>query len=485
MAHRANSWVLLVSMLILLFFGMPHATHASTLTKRTCDRQRALGNRLASWFINPAKCTDTTPPTPTLNFTADPNTVTKGTTSTLTWLALNADDCKASDAWHGWKPTDGSAIVKLKKTKTFTLTCTGDGGKISKSVTVTVGSSTPPVPDAPTLSFTATPSTITTGATSTLTWSTTNATACTATNAWGGSKATSSSEMVSPNATSTYSLSCSGAGGTVVKSVTVNVTVPQQPPAPVAPTLSLQANPTHVEEGSPSNATSTLTWSTTNATTCSASGGWSGGKAVNGTEVVAPLATTSYSLICSGAGGSVSATTTIAFTAAAPQPAQGKLLISEVMYDTDATQGTEPANEWVELYNGTGSAINLAGYYIHDASSTDALPAVLLPAGAYGFITGSSTTAALWPSMPVGTVILLLSNTTIGNGLGNAGDMVWLESNASSTVDVVSWGTNNTPLFAPSVADVVEGHTIARSSVTVDTDNASDWVDNATPNPGQ
>src|SRR5665213_29807 len=70
---------------------------------------------------------------------------------------------------------------------------------------------------APTISFSASPTSITSGSSSTLTWSTTNATSCTASGSWSGSKATSGSTTTSAlTTTSTYSLSCSGAGGTVV-----------------------------------------------------------------------------------------------------------------------------------------------------------------------------------------------------------------------------------------------------------------------------
>ena len=49
-----------------------------------------------------------------------------------------------------------------------------------------------------------------------------------------------------------------------------------------APTVQLQAEPSEVESGG----TTTLTWSSTNADTCQASGGWSGTKLVSGSEAV-------------------------------------------------------------------------------------------------------------------------------------------------------------------------------------------------------
>ena len=47
--------------------------------------------------------------------------------------------------------------------------------------------------------------------------------------------------------------------------------------------MSLTANPTSVATGG----TSTLTWTTTNATSCTASGGWSGSQTLNGSATTA------------------------------------------------------------------------------------------------------------------------------------------------------------------------------------------------------
>ncbi len=79
-------------------------------------------------------------------------------------------------------------------------------------------------------------------------------------------------------------------------------------PSPPAPTLTLSANPTSVASGS----TTALTWSSTNATSCTASGGWTGSRATSGTETSAAVtASTTYTLNCSGAGGSVSQSVSI------------------------------------------------------------------------------------------------------------------------------------------------------------------------------
>ena len=88
-------------------------------------------------------------------------------------------------------------------------------------------------------------------------------------------------------------------------------------PPPPEPTLTLTANPLSIQAGE----SSTLTWSSTNATSCTASGGWSGSKSVNGSESTGPLgATTAYTLDCVGDGGSVSKSVTVTVSAP-PAPA--------------------------------------------------------------------------------------------------------------------------------------------------------------------
>jgi PKD repeat protein len=77
-------------------------------------------------------------------------------------------------------------------------------------------------------------------------------------------------------------------------------------PAPAPPTVSLAASPASIAAGE----SSTLTWSSTHAGTCTASGGWSGARTPSGSEPVTPSSTTSYTLAC----GSASQSATVAVT---------------------------------------------------------------------------------------------------------------------------------------------------------------------------
>ena len=75
--------------------------------------------------------------------------------------------------------------------------------------------------------------------------------------------------------------------------------------SPTAPTLSFHASPRDIAPG----ASSTLSWSSTNATSCSGTGFSPSG--VSGSRLVSPTASTTYSITCTGSGGSTTRTTSV------------------------------------------------------------------------------------------------------------------------------------------------------------------------------
>jgi hypothetical protein len=75
-----------------------------------------------------------------------------------------------------------------------------------------------------------------------------------------------------------------------------------------APTVSLSASPASVTAGT----ASTLTWASANASSCTASGAWSGIQPTSGSVSTGALNQNStYTLTCTGSGGSVSASATV------------------------------------------------------------------------------------------------------------------------------------------------------------------------------
>jgi hypothetical protein len=81
--------------------------------------------------------------------------------------------------------------------------------------------------------------------------------------------------------------------------------------APPAPTVSLSVDRPQVASGSMVD----LTWSSQNATSCTASGGWSGNEPTSGTATSAALTvSTTFTLACTGAGGNASKSVTVTVT---------------------------------------------------------------------------------------------------------------------------------------------------------------------------
>lgn len=246
---------------------------------------------------------------PRVVLTASPTSIMEGQSTTLTWSSTNATSCTASGAWSGSQATSGTATETptATGTDTYTLTCTGAGGSANQSVTLTVNAAS-----APTVLISVNPATITLGNSATLTWSATNATSCTASGAWSGSQATSGTQTVTPSVSGTdsYEITCSGAGGNASSTAVLTVNA-------AAPTVTIAVNPTTITLGS----SATLTWSSTNADSCTASGAWSGSQATSGTATETPTAVGSYTytLTCTGAGGPTSQSATLTVNAPASQ----------------------------------------------------------------------------------------------------------------------------------------------------------------------
>jgi hypothetical protein len=102
----------------------------------------------------------------------------------------------------------------------------------------------------------------------------------------------------------------------------------------MAPTATLSANPTSI----PSGQSSTLTWGSTNATSCTGTN-FSTGNAVSGSLPVAPLTTTTYSVSCTGAAGSASASATVTVSNSVPTFAIG----ARVATTTTVTVRSKPS----------------------------------------------------------------------------------------------------------------------------------------------
>ncbi|MHB1769624.1 MAG: hypothetical protein ACYCPH_00900 [Minisyncoccota bacterium] len=193
---------------------------------------------------------------PTASLTASPNPVAYNGRSTLTWSSTNATSCSAGGPWSNSGTLSGSGLTNpLTTATTFTFQCTGPGGTSPlQSVTVNVGAA--PV----------------NGACASTHYS---CTAGTSTNNVDGSTA--------------YTWTCAGSGGGTDASCS----------EAKLPTSSLSATPATIVSGQ----SSTLAWSSTNATSCTAAGGFTTGGATSGSASVSPATTSSYQVYCDNSSG--------------------------------------------------------------------------------------------------------------------------------------------------------------------------------------
>ncbi|MBY0538567.1 hypothetical protein K2P47_04195 [Patescibacteria group bacterium] len=246
-----------------------------------------------------------TPPTPVHpicdSFTANPTSIVRGDSATLTWATTNATEVSINNGIGG-VAVDGTRVVTPTNTITYILTATRDGKSVTCPVTVTVNDA--PTPVHPICdSFTSNPASIVRGNSATLNWATTNADSVSIDNGIGG-VAVDGTRVVSPTNTTNYILTATKEGKSVTCYVKVTVTDVPTPLHPVCDSFS--SNPTTINRGQSSQ----LTWNTTNADSVTINNAI-GTVAVDGNISVSPLQTITYILTATKDAKSVTCPVTI------------------------------------------------------------------------------------------------------------------------------------------------------------------------------
>jgi hypothetical protein len=136
----------------------------------------------------------------------------------------------------------------------------------------------------------------------------------------------------------------------------------------------------------------------------------------------------------------------------------------------------------VELFNLTGHTVDLTGWRIEDNCGVDYIPGLLLPPHGFAVIAAAADFRSGFPGF-TGDVVFV-ADGNIGNGLNNDGDRISVVDPAGRVVDALSYGSDDT-VMSPPCPDTAEGHSLERLPAGLDTDQASDFVDNAAPSPGR
>jgi len=341
---------------------------------------------------------------PSVSLNANPSSISEGSSSTLSWTSTNANTVSI-DQGIGTVGTSGSRSVSPTVTTTYTITATNGSGTVTDTATVTVGNR--PVIS----SFSASPTSITEGNNSRLSWNINNATSAVIDNGVGGVSSSSGSTYVYPTVTTTYTLTASNSSGSITDSVTVSVSN--------MPSVSLNANPSSISEGS----SSTLSWTSTNADTVSIDQGI-GAVSTNGSRSISPTVTTTYTITATNGSGSANDTATVTV---GNQPVINSFSASP----TSITEGGSSTLSW----NISGATSAVIDHNVGDVSASSGSRSVSPTVTTTYMLTASNSSGSITDSVTVSvgnTPSVSLSANPSSISEGSSSTLTWTSTNATT-----------------------------------------------------
>jgi hypothetical protein len=242
-----------------------------------------------------------------MTFEASPNSISPGEKSQLSWNVTGARSVTL-DNGIGPVALKGTRVVIPAATTTYVLTAAGQQGAVTATVQVIVGRSTgTPSPSlSPTInSFTATPSLVSPGSISVLSWNVTGASTASVSPDVGSVNPILGTQSVFPAITTNYILTATNSAGSVSQMVTI--TVGGSTPTGGMPVINtFEAVPNVI----PLGGSTTLSWNVSGAGSVTITTG-SGSMFVGGptgSVVATPSATNTYTLQANNSSGMVSKT---------------------------------------------------------------------------------------------------------------------------------------------------------------------------------
>lgn len=163
-----------------------------------------------------------------------------------------------------------------------------------------------------------------------------------------------------------------------------------------------------------------------------------------------------------------------------------KIVINKVYYDIDDDHGTEPKNEWIELYNPTDQDISLKKWEICNHDDCEVLdPQKTIPAFGFVLLSHDASTWQYWEVPPDIETINQLGGQF---EMDNDADLLILKDSFGYIMDQMNWGTPTTTwpnynenVWNPGAVDVAEGNILGRILTGFDTDQPSDWQEFGVP----
>jgi hypothetical protein len=258
----------------------------------------------------------------------------------------------------------------------------------------------------------------------------------------------------------TLAVAIAGAQGAALGTANTSSIVSINGDAASPPTVSLSASPSSIASGG----SSMLTWSASNATSCTASGGWSGSLAMSGSQSTGALgAPTTYMLGCTGGGGTVTQSVTVSISAQTPTGGA----VSRPSYNTG--NGFFVLNG--KLYDANGNEFRIRGvdraHYDSDSaagiakSGANAVRMFMygLSVGAPKYVSILQTQHIAYNEVPIPSVPLFPDGTTTSGNTSTtelAAGVAWWVANAATFAPISKyliinianeWGPSNSTVW--------------------------------------
>jgi hypothetical protein len=219
--------------------------------------------------------------------------------------------------------------------------------------------------------------------------------------------------------------------------------------------ISLNVSPGAISQGS----SATLTWGSNNATACTATGSWTGAKAVSGTSPVTPTTAglQTYTLSCTNGTETANATVNlIVTTAAAPAPT-----VTIAVNPTSVNVGTAATLTWSST-NATACTASgswtgtqaVSGTTTETPTAPGTQTFTLTCTGAGGSAHASATLTAAAAPPPAPTVTISVNPTSVI--VGASATLTWSSTNATTCAASGAWAgsqaTSGTAMETPTAA---------------------------------
>jgi hypothetical protein len=297
------------------------------------------------------------------SFGASPDAITAGSRAQLSWAVTGARSVSI-DNGVGSVALSGSRTVTPAVTTTYTLTAQNASGSVSATAVVTVSGTGPGTSGAPVIvSFTASPSSISAGGTSVLSWSISNGNSAFIDQGIGQLSSSTGTRPVTPAVTTTYLLTTSNSAGSVTSLVTVFVSgSPGGFGLPIINTF--DANPNVVAPGQ----STVLSWNISNSSqvTIQSSGGSFAAVEPVGSITATPVASSVYTITASNGNGVASRSISVAVGGGGG--VSHTVNLSPVAGETGAVYSDGTVSPGVRFAGDTGTNAGIRCYFSFDIS---------------------------------------------------------------------------------------------------------------------